>query len=166
MVDIKISEKEVMHAVQKVDALGKAVTPRQRKAMLRKAAVIIRDEARKNVPISDRPTLVYDTPKVSGKLKAPKGQGRIKLKLDPGTLRDDINVKSLRRSRDLFVGVGTGRKRSIAFWAHWLEFGNSQIKGIGYMRRAVESKKQEALNQLVKDATRLYDRKIKEISKG
>lgn len=164
MVDIKISEKELKASMDKVKGLGDAVTPRQRKAMLRKAAVIIRNEARANVPISDRPTLIYDTPKLSGKLKAPKGQGRVKIKLDPGTLRDDINVKSFRRSPDLFVGIGTARKVT-AFWGHWLEFGNSQIKGIGYMRRAVESKKGEAINQLIKDATRLFDRKIKELSK-
>lgn len=162
MVSIKIKEDELKAAIQKLDSLGSAITKRQRKAMLRKGAEIIRDEARANVPISDRPTLVYDTPKINNKLRAPKGQGRIKYKLEPGTLRDDINVKSFPKSFDLFVGAGTTRKIT-AFWAHWLEFGNSKIKGIGYMRRAVASKKEAAINQIIKDAEKLFERTIKKL---
>lgn len=164
MIDIQIKEAELKKAISKVDGLGKAISKRQRKAMLRKAAIIVRDEARKNVPVSDRPTLVYDTPKISGNLRAPKGKGRIKYRFDPGTLRDDINVKSFPKSNDLFVGIGTARKIT-AFWGHWIEFGNRKIKGVGYMRRAVAAKKGEAIDQIIKDAKRLFDRTIKKLSK-
>lgn len=162
MVDIKINEVDLKKAIQKVDALGNAISSRQRKAMLRKAAKVIRDEARKNIPIADRPTVIYSTPKIDGKKRAPKGQGRIKYKFEPGTLKADINIKSLRRSKDVFVGPGT-RNKVTAFWAHWLEFGNSQLKGIGYMRRAVVSKKGEAIKILIAESKKLIDRTIKKI---
>ena len=73
MVDVKLDEAEVKRAIAKVNALGN-VTRRQRKAALRKAAIIIRDTARSNVPVADQVVKRYSTPKLDGKLKAPKRQ--------------------------------------------------------------------------------------------
>lgn len=164
MVTISIKQAELDTVIKKIEGLGEAVTKRQRKAMLRKAAIIIRDQARANVPISPRPTKIYKSPKLNGKLRAPKGQGRVVAQFEPGTLKDDINVKSLRKSPDLFVGPGTNRGIT-AFWAAWIEFGNSKIKGVGYMRRAVAAKKEAALTQLVTDARKLFERTIKRLAK-
>lgn len=164
MVDIQINEQELQRAVRKVEILGSAVTRRQRKRALRKAALMIRDAARGNVPVADEVTKRYSTPKLDGKLRAPKGHGVVVESYDPGTLRDDINVKSLRRSADLFVGPGTGSKKPVAYWAHWIEFGTKNIRPYGYMRKAVQSTKGAALQQAVSDLEKLYDRTIKKIA--
>ena len=166
MVTIEIKEVELKRAMAKVDALGKSVTVRQRKAALRKGALIVRDTARANVPVADKVVKRYNTPKLDGKLRAPKGQGVVVEEYQPGTLKNDINVKSLRRSPDLFVGPGTSTKRPVAFWAHWIEYGNRHIKGVGYMRKGVQTAKSAALGQMVKDFGRLYDRTIKKIAKS
>lgn len=163
MVTIDIKAAELETAISKVNALGKAVTRRQRKAALRKAALIIRDTARANVPVASEVTKRYNTPKLDGKQRAPKGQGVVVEEFRPGTLRDNINVKSLRRSPDLFVGPGTSSKKPVAYWAHWIEFGTQHIKPYAYMRRAVQAKKGAALDQAIKDFTRLYDRTIKKL---
>lgn len=164
MVSIQIKEAELLKAAKKINALGTAVSRRQRKAMLRKGALIIRDAARANVPVADEPTKRYNTPKLDGKLKAPKGQGVVVQEYDPGTLRDDINVKSLRRTADLFVGPGTG-SRITAYWAHWIEFGTADIRPVGYMRRAVRENKEAAIDQIITDAKKLYERTIKKLAK-
>lgn len=164
MVDIQIKEAELKKAISNVSSLGTAVTTRQRKAALRKAALLIRNAARKNVPVAEEVTKRYNTPKLSKKLKAPKGQGNVVESYQPGTLRDDINVKSLRRSPDLFVGPGTSTKKPVAYWAHYIEFGTKHIRPFAYMRRAVETTKSAALSQAIADLEKLYDRTIKKIA--
>lgn len=172
---------ELKEAIERLQALGEKFTVRQRKRILRKGAVIIRDAARANIPTSKKPHHVYDTPKFSNKLKAPKGEGRIVATYYPGNLKAAIQVKSLRRSLDIFVGpvivrtagvslfgvgdVETKKSNVSGYYAHWMEFGNSQMKGIGYMRRAVESGKEQAVKVIVEESRKTYDRIIKEITK-
>lgn len=180
MVNIEIKEAELLKAVRKVEALGSAVNRRQRKAMLRNGAKIIRDAARSNIHDSDGPHYRYSTPKVSGKKRAPKGQGVIVATYQPGNLRQGIQVKSLRRSPDLFVGPVTrsaatasvfgveisGQKTNVdAYYAHFVEFLKPDSKSHGYMRRAVQSNKDTAAQQIINDAQKLYDRVIKKIAK-
>jgi HK97 gp10 family phage protein len=157
------TEKELRLALAKLSALGELATRRQRKAVLRKGATILRDEARRNVPVSAEPH---------------KGRkGRIYY---PGNLRDSIQVKSLRRSLDLFVGPRTnssatasvfgeqvsGQKTSVdGYYAHFMEFdvffGNKVRQGRAYMRRALASVRQQVAQQIVKDAWRVFDRIVK-----
>jgi len=181
MVEVKISDKELAAAVRRVDALGKSVSKRQRKAMLRKGAAIIRDGARANIKDSKEPHHRYSTPKLSGRLRAPKGKGKIVATYYPGNLRDGIQIKSFRKSFDLFVGPVTkssatasvfgvetaGQKSKVdAYYAHWVEFMNPDSKSHGYMRRSVQSNKQTALKQIIADAKKLFERTIKKLSKS
>lgn len=152
MVEIQIDLREYEAAVRKIRGLGEAVSRRQRKAMLRKGAIILRDAARANVPIAPEP---YKTR--SGEV------------IYPGFTKDAIDVKSLRKSPDLFVGVEK-KDKTLAYWAAWLEFGalnrdGSKREGSHYMRRALASHGQKAAGQVAADATKLFERVIKKLSK-
>jgi len=175
-----IQEKELYNAVKKIDVLfGDIVSKRQRKAMLRKGAKIVREAARANIHDSDKPHYRYRTSKLSGSKRAPKGKGQIVATYYPGNLRDGIQIKSFRKSYDLFVGPVTrsaatasvfgvetaGQKSNVdAYYAHWVEFRNPESKSHGYMRRGVQSSKNIAIKQIVADAKRLFERTIKKIS--
>lgn len=163
MVDFDIKENELQSAVRKLDALGKAVTRRQRKAMLRKGAKLMRDAARSNIKDAKKTVYRYSTPKIDGKQRAPKGLGRkVMPGYSPGNLRRAINVKSLRKSADLFVGP-TRNKRIDGYYAHFVEFGTRYAKGVGYMRKAYNATKGQVADQIIKDAKALFDRTIKKL---
>lgn len=157
------TEKEMKLAITKLNALGELATRRQRKAALRKGATILRDEARRNVPVSSKPH-----------------KGRNGRMYFPGNLRDSIQVKSLRRSLDLFVGPRTsssatasvfgeqvsGQKTTVdGYYAHFMEFdvfyGDKLREGRAYMRRALASVRQQVAQQIIKDAKRIFNLIVK-----
>jgi len=154
-VQVAISDAELSRTVNKMRALGKAINRRQFKSALRKGANIIRDEAKKNVPIAAEPYVIY------------KGKQAFTSIL-PGFVRDAIEVKSLRRSSDLFVGVE--KKNSVLpYWAQWLEFDarnrdGSKREGFGFMRKAVASKKADAIAAIVKAGEVLINNVVKKLS--
>ena len=149
-VQIGIPQSELEAAVRKIRALSEFTTPRQRKNMLRKGARILRDAARANVPIAIEP------------YKDRKGNV-----IQPGFTREAIEVKNLRRSPDLFVGIA--KKNSLlAYWAAWLEFGatnrdGSKREGFGYMRRALASVKDQVVAQIIRDADKLFAVVVKKL---
>jgi HK97 gp10 family phage protein len=131
--------------------------------MLRKGATILRDAARNNAPVSKKPH-----------------KGRSGNVYMPGNLRESIQVKALRKTTDLFVGPRTkssatasvfgikiDRQKTSAdgYYAHWVEYdvfyGTKKREGSAFMRRALNSVRQQVVNQIVKDATRLFDRLVK-----
>lgn len=150
---VAISDAELKRTVNKMRALRGQITKRQFKNALRKGANIIRDEARKNVPIA------------AAAYPGPDGEP-----IQPGFVRDAIEVKSLRRSDALFVGV-VKKDGLLPFWAQWLEFGarnrdGSTRPGFGFMRRAVAAKKEEAIQAIVKAGEALIDNTVKKIQAG
>lgn len=166
MVEIKIDQREYEALIRKIRGLGEAVSRRQRKAMLRKGATILRDAARANAPISDEPHF-----------------NRRGVIIQPGNLRKALQVKSLRKSPDLFVGPVTASRATASvfdvsaqsstvdgYYAHWVEFGalnrdGTKRKGSAYMRRALASHGQKAADQVARDAQKLLDRTIKKLAK-
>ena len=135
-VQVAISDAELKRTVNKMRALRGQITKRQFKNALRKGANIIRDEARKNVPIA------------AEAYPGPDGEP-----IQPGFVRDAIEVKSLRRSDALFVGV-VKKNSVLAYWAQWLEFdatnrNGTKRDGYGFMRKAVAAKKAEAIAAIV-----------------
>lgn len=149
-VGVVISDPELRKAIGKIRALGDTVTRRQRLQMLRNGANILRDAAKANVPIADEP------------YKDAKGNT-----IQPGFVRDAIKVKTLRKSWDLFVGISK-IQGILAYWATWLEFGatnrdGSKREGAHFMRKSLSAVGDQVVAQIIKDATRLFDRKIKEL---
>lgn len=149
-VEIGIPKSELEVAVRKIRALGEFTTARQRKNILRKGARIMRDAARANVPIALEP------------YKNRKGEV-----IQPGFTRDAIEVKNLRRSPDLFVGV-VKKNSQLAYWAAWLEFGatnrdGTKREGFAYMRRALASVKDQVTAQIIKDAQKLFEKIVNKL---
>jgi HK97 gp10 family phage protein len=161
--DLRITEAEMRIAVNRIRALGDLATRRQKLGMLRKGATILRDAARNNAPVSKKPH-----------------KGRSGNVYMPGNLRESIQVKALRKTTDLFVGPRTkssatasvfgikiDRQKTSAdgYYAHWVEYdvfyGTKKREGSAFMRRALNSVRQQVVNQIVKDATRLFDRLVK-----
>ncbi len=154
-VQVAISDAELKRTVNKMRALRGQITKRQFKNALRKGANIIRDEAKANVPIADEGYTLYK-------------DGKPFASALPGFVRDAIEVKSLRRSDSLFVGV-VKKDGLLPYWAQWLEFGarnrdGSTRPGFGFMRKAVAAKKEEAIAAIVKAGEALISKTVKRIS--
>ena len=123
--DIAAQVKEVIKTMQ---TLPKEFQSKATKKALRKGANILRDAAKQNAPV------------------------------DEGDLRDSIKTFSLRKSKmALFVGprflrVSKGGKKSYAnYYGGFVEFGTRNMAGKGYMRKAFDSGKAEAIAQIEKD---------------
>jgi HK97 gp10 family phage protein len=148
-VQVGIPAAELKAALGKLRALGTVVTKKERKQVLRKGATILRNTARENVPIAAEP------------YKDSKGNT-----IQPGLVRDAVQIRNFAKSFDLFVGIAKV-SGILAYWAKWLEFGSSAYKskpdGYGFMRRALASSKDQVIAQIVSDAKKLFDRKIKEL---
>ncbi len=146
-VQVGIPAAELKLAVNRLRALGELASKRQRKAILRKGAKILEAAAKANVPIADEPYVMY------------KG-GKPFASILPGFVRDAVQVKNLRKSPDLFVGV---EKLSgiLAYWAKWLEFGARHFPGFAFMRRALAATKDQVIAQVIKDANSAFDRIVK-----
>jgi HK97 gp10 family phage protein len=131
-------QRQVRQIIKKLEELPEEIQSKAAKKALRPAANLIRDAAKSNAP-------------VGGYNPYTSGEGGVSLK-------DSIKVFSLRKSkRALFVGpkmpknVRTGKvKKGFPYYAHWVEFGTRHMVGKGYMRRAYDTKKTEALEKIKK----------------
>jgi len=145
-------EKEIADTIKKLRSITKEFSKKERQKMLSEAAIPLRDEAKRNIPKSLRTHHRYKTSKASGKIRAPKGRGRIVATYEPGNLRNSIRILKFRRSSAVFVGPkvakrggGSGRygrgRRVDGYYAAWIEFGTKHIRPVAYMRRAVGSQR-------------------------
>ena len=80
-------DKEVKEAIEKLKKIKAGLNKRQLQKPLKQSARILTKQAKRNIPKSRKPHHRYDTPKISGKQKAPKGMGRIVATYFPGNLR-------------------------------------------------------------------------------
>lgn len=140
--------------------LLKSLDKNERKKILRKGAIPIREDARSLVPEANDYVYRYSTPKVFGKLRAPKGSGKIAATYVPGNLRKSIQTLSFRRSSDVFVGPRTTKSKSGVFgrttstvdpyYAHMIHNGTVHQPGQPFMTLAFQAKKHEAL-RIIRD---------------
>ena len=148
--------------------------------VLRKAGNVVRDAARSIAPKMKRKGqrlesggyghVRYDTPKISNKLKAPKGMGVRIAEFVKGNLSGAIRILSLRRTANIIVGpkvskrgsskgkFGPGTRRFDAYYAQMV-FGSAKA----FQRRVMI----RALQQSSAQATNLIGREVeKEIKKA
>jgi HK97 gp10 family phage protein len=148
-VQVGIPDAELRAALNKIRALGDTVSKSERKRMLRKGAIILRDAAKANVPIAAEP------------YKDNKGNT-----IQPGLVRDAVQIRNFRKSYDLFIGIAK-QSGILAYWAKWLEFGSKAYRdnpdGYGFMRKALAATKDQVIAQIVSDAKRLFDKKIAQL---
>lgn len=121
---------------------------------LRSAARLIRDQARQNAPVLNEAAVTK-----SGALRKKFKAAYAGAKRKPGALRSGINdafsreqeLTAIVRVRNKGYIFASGGNRAAAtspnYW--WLlEFGTSRVRPLAFMRRAFESKKMEAAEQI------------------
>jgi|TARA_R100000773_G_scaffold26748_2_gene23226 HK97 gp10 family phage protein len=95
---------------------------------------------------------VYRTPKLSGKLKAPKGMGKIYVKIKPGQLKKSIapyQTKAGRKSPYFLIGpkykFGVWTKPEKGGWfMHFVQFGTDTVKAQPFVGTALRNKGSQA----------------------
>jgi len=159
----KSIEQEVREAMKKLRLLPKEFTTPKRRQILRKAAKPLVNAAKANIPKSSKPHYRYKTSKVTNKLKAPKGKGRIIATYYPGNLRRSIKALTFRKSGSIFVGPRLSKRgkgqgtfgkgnRVDGYYANQMEFGNINMAGIFYMRRAIPVAKQAVQKIIIEES--------------
>lgn len=102
--------------------------------ILKEAAGPLRAAIAGRAPQSDAPHYRYSTPKIAGKLRAPKGSGVVKATYQPGNLAKSFSVLSFRRARFAkFVGPKIdkrgGGKMPDGYYAHMVNFNAANVDG-------------------------------------
>lgn len=160
-------EMEVKAAIKKLRLLPREFSKKEKRKVLRKAAKPLIQAARANIPRSSKPHYRYKTSKASSSIKAPKGKGRVIATYYPGNLSRSIRAMTFRRSSDIFVGPrvakqgkGSGNfkgNRVDGFYANQMEFGNKNMAGIGFMRKAVPLATQSVQKAIIEGSKKKID---------
>lgn len=160
MIKVEIDSKEFDEAIGKLYKILPHFSRRERLALLRKAGKPLLEAAKGNIKDNATPIKRYSTPKVIGKLKAPKGSGVVVATYYPGNLRKSIKMLTFRRSSDIFVGpklrktdfkgdFGLSATRVDGYYAHMVEFGDINSAAHPFMLPAYRSKNREVINKIV-----------------
>lgn len=118
-------QSELNTLIRKLDGLS-AASKRERDRVLTEAAGPLRSAIAGRAPQSDKPHSRYSTPKISGKLRAPKGRGVVVATYQPGNLRKSVQTLRFRRSKAVFIGPKvrrSGGQMPDGYYAHMVNFG-------------------------------------------
>lgn len=153
-VDVKIEgQKELRDNIKRVlDALS----VRERRKVLRKAAAPMQEKARQLAPVAEKEVHRYGTEKIFRRIRAPKGKGTVVATYVPGNLEKSIQLLTFRRSPDIFIGpkkasrnkqpvYGLSEKVVDPYYAHMVHNGTRYAKGTPFMTMAFHAKKTEVL---------------------
>lgn len=167
-------KKEVEKAVEALKKIGVVADKKERKKLLKRGAVVMRNEIRSNAPVSQRLHKRYSTSKAAKNLKAGKGQGNVVATYSPGNLKRSIRLLNLRKSADWFVGPKVSRvtkgdftgNRVDGYYAHFVEYGapGAGVPATPFIRPAVStgrSKVAKAIKRSIKKRIRQIVRQVK-----
>lgn len=155
-------QAEINAAVKKLDALVTLVK-KEKQGILMNGAKIVRDEIFMAAPIGTKVHKRYSTPKVSKKIRAPKGMGVVTATYAPSNLKWAMQVLKFNQSAAVFVGAklakgksATGQfggtsDRSDGYYAHMVEFGTAKMPPHAFIRPAVAAVKEYALQTILRD---------------
>jgi len=146
MITVQLDERGVKGFNREVERLLKKVNDKETKKIMTVAAKPYINTVRVNAPKATKNVHRYDTPKLNGKLKAPKGSGVIAATYTPGNLGRSFKKLALRLVRGAIV-IGPKRakratkgtfagNRVDGWYAHFREFGTKNMKGTGYAGRS------------------------------
>lgn len=138
MAQIRIDRELIREIEQLKKKLGaiSTTTKKQSQAAFKQAAPILISAIQGRAPQSDEPHYRYNTPKISGNLRAPNGMGKIVATYMPGNLKRSFKTLVFRKSASIYVGPkvdkrGSGGKfsgaRTDGYYAHWMEYGAPEI---------------------------------------
>lgn len=151
-------QQELNTLIRKLDGLA-IMTRREQNAVLTEAAGPLRAAIAGRAPQSDQSHSRYSTPKVSGKLRAPKGRGVVVATYQPGNLRKSVQTLRFRRSKAVFIGPRVqrgGGKTPDGYYAHMVNFGTIHQSAKRFVEAGVAAGGDVALRL----ATNLLKRKI------
>ena len=107
------ASQEAKEVSKKLQGLLKQYDRKTRRKIYRKAAKPVVKSAKNNAPVGTPKrgsiyggavSLRYDTPKLTSKIRAPKGKGRIKARYFPRNLSKAIRVLIFRTASFIYVG--------------------------------------------------------------
>lgn len=152
-------QSELNNLIRRLDGLSE-VPRRERDRVLTEAAGPLRAAIAGRAPVSDAPHSRYSTPKISNRLRAPKGSGVIVATYQPGNLQKSVSTLRFRRSKAVFIGPkidksGGGRMPD-GYYAHMVNFGTQYQAA----QRFVEAGVNVAGNTSLRLATELMKQKI------
>ena len=100
----------------------------KQREILEEAAKIGVIMAQQEAPKADDVVKIYNTAKISKKLRAPKGKGTVKKVIRPGNLAKFIRIYTHGRFKKINSAVFYGPKYPQVAYAHLLEFGSKFMK--------------------------------------
>lgn len=124
-------QKEIDTLQKKLRAVSDTAK-RQSQTAFKQAAPILISAIQGRAPQSDAPHFRYNTPKVSGNLRAPNGMGNIVATYMPGNLKRSFKTLVFRKSAAVHVGPKLDKQgrggvfsgaRVDGYYAHWMEYG-------------------------------------------
>lgn len=169
-VDLEL-KREVEQLQKKLRAVSDNAK-KQSQTAFKQAAPILISAIQGRAPKSEEPHYRYKTPKISGKLRAPNGLGKIHATYMPGNLIRSFRTLVFRKSAAVYVGPkvdkqGSGGtfsgRRVDGYYAHWQEFGAPEagIQPRPFVRPAVDAAGETTLRL----ATQFLKREIEKAAK-
>ena len=100
----------------------------KQREILEEAAKIGVTLAQQEAPRAEEAVKIYNTAKISKKIKAPKGKGTVKKVIRPGNLAKFIKIYTHGKFKKINSAVFYGPKYPQVAYAHLLEFGTKFMK--------------------------------------
>jgi HK97 gp10 family phage protein len=140
-------ERDIEDIVRILDQITGRFDRKTLKMVMDRAAQPMLATARRLAPKHPKAHSMYNTPKLSNNLRAPKGMGVKSATFQPGNLSRAIQIMAhgpFKRSAATYIGprYPIGTKKNVAPYAHMVEFGTAKQKAQPYMRPAFESMKE------------------------
>lgn len=148
MVTFSLDSADINRAVAKLQKFGDVVARnRQRIAALGGAYAAAAAESA--APRSSKPHKRYSTPKVTNRLRAPKGSGRVAATYYPGNLANSLRVLKFSRAKTkVFVGAKLAKGRSAkgtfglgqradGYYLHMVERGTKYASARPFFTRSI-----------------------------
>lgn len=161
---ISIDQSDVKELNSKLEKLSKSLDDKTVKAIMRKNAKPFIKTARLKAPVARRVVKRYNTAKLSGKLKAPKGYGKVVASYAPGNLGRSIRSLPLRRlKKAVLVGPKKAKRndtglfksnRVDGFYGHFVEFGTRHSKASPFVAPAWAQSKDQVLRGIESDLSK------------
>jgi len=170
-VALTLYDGQIFELIQQMRHLSSSMNDAQLRKILIKNATPYRKAAKEKAPKSRRKHHRYNTPKLSGRLKAPKGYGVKIATYHPGNLAGSIGVVPTKNKKVLVIGPKRSRR---GFGSSGKEFGPGTGRFDGYYatflkntswRDSAWADTRDAIYKgIVSDLKSLINQKIKKVA--
>lgn len=161
MITVSIPQSEINQALGAMsDLVKKKLSEDELKKSYLVGAKVSERAIKAAAPVASVPVVKrYSTPKVFGRLKAPKGQGKVVAEYHRGNLKRAMRILNLRRAKGVYIGAySRGSKQGIfkgaradGYYLHMIENGTKYSPPKPFISRAFDASKGEALGRIIAD---------------